>query len=178
MSNLDERLKKTAGEDRLDRASKERNVTENREISDEDRLVMFRQQFWQSALPDLPKINGYHVCWLTTNNPRDTIQARIRLGYEPITAADIPGWDHASLKTGEYAGMIGVNEMLAFKLPIPLYQRYMHEAHHAMPLEEESKLQETADYIRDQAQSMGANVSVGDGIQDLRIKVPNPTFEG
>lgn len=176
MSSFDERLKKTAGEDRLQRSSKDRNVTENREISDEDRVAMFRQQFWQSALPDLPKIPGYHVCWLTTVNPRDTIQARIRLGYEPIMASEVPGWEYASMKTGDYVGMIGVNEMLAFKLPMSLYERYMYEAHHAMPLEEEGKLQDTADMIREQAQRSGANVTMGDGMQDLRQRVPDPVF--
>ena len=176
MNSFDERLKKTAGEDRLSRADRDRKVTENRELSDEDRVAMFRQQFWQSALPDLPKIPGYHVCWLTTNNPRDTIHARMRLGYEPILASDIPGWESTSIKTGEYAGMIGVNEMLAFKLPIALYDQYMMIAHHTMPLDEEQKLQETAEYIREEAQRLGANVAVGDGLQELRKPVATPTF--
>ena len=80
----DERLKKTADVSRQSRAATDRAVTENRLISDDDRVEMFRSQFFQDALPDLPKIPGYHTCWLTTTNPRDSIQMRIRLGYEPI----------------------------------------------------------------------------------------------
>ena len=76
----DERLKKSVGDGRGDRAMVDRAVTEDREISDSDRLDMFRQQFFHASLPDLPKIPGYHVCWLTTTNPRDTINMRMRLG--------------------------------------------------------------------------------------------------
>ena len=64
----DERLKKIADPARQSRASQNREVTENREVSDDDRVEMFRHQFFQSALPDLPKIDGYHTCWLTTRH--------------------------------------------------------------------------------------------------------------
>jgi hypothetical protein len=168
MSTNDERLKKTQGEGREDRAMKDRAVTENREISDADRLDMFRQQFFQAALPDLPKIPGYHVCWLTTTNPRDTINMRMRLGYEPVKPEDIPGWEATSIKTGEWTGFIGVNEMLAFKLPLSLYEKYMQEAHHDAPLRELEKLSDTADFMKQQAESTGSRMFEGDGMQDLR----------
>ena len=79
----DERLKKSA-ESRTSRAMKDRAVTENRQISDDERVEMFRQQFFNSALPDLPPVPGFHLCWLTTTNPRDSIPMRLRLGYEPV----------------------------------------------------------------------------------------------
>ena len=85
----DERLKKVLGEGRGNRAAYDRAATEDREISDDARVEMFRQQFFQAALPDLPKIPGYHTCWLTTTNPRDAIQTRIRFGYEPIKPEDV-----------------------------------------------------------------------------------------
>ncbi|MFZ9183829.1 MAG: hypothetical protein ACO214_11170 [Hylemonella sp.] len=88
----DERLKKSADRSRENREMSDRMVTENREISDDERVEMFRQQFFQSALPDLPKIPGYHTCWLTTTNPRDSIQGRVRLVYVPVKPEDVPGW--------------------------------------------------------------------------------------
>jgi hypothetical protein len=118
----------------------DRSVTQDRALSDDERVAEFRQQYFQSALPDLPKVPGYHVCWLTTENPRDPIHSRMRLGYEPITESDIPGWEHAAIKTGEWQGCIGVNEMLAFKLPLELYEQYMYINHHEQPLGEEEKL--------------------------------------
>ena len=168
MSTSDERLKKNKGEGREDRAMQDRAVTENREISDADRLDMFRQQFFQAALPDLPKIPGYHICWLTTTNPRDTINMRMRLGYEPVKPEDIPGWEASSIKTGEWTGFIGVNEMLAFKLPLSLYEKYMQEAHHDAPTRELEKLSDTAEFMKQQAESSGTTLFEGDGMQDLR----------
>ena len=58
----DERLKKMVDPARRSRAMDDRAVTENRELSDDDRIQMFRDSFYQSALPDLPEIPGYHVC--------------------------------------------------------------------------------------------------------------------
>jgi hypothetical protein len=136
----DTRLNSETSGARADRRMEDRNVTQDRELSDDERVAEFRQQYFQSALPDIPKIPGYHVCWLTTENPRDPIHARIRLGYEPIKTSDIPGWDHASIKSGEWEGCIGVNEMVAFKLPLELYESYMRINHHEQPLQEEEAL--------------------------------------
>ena len=163
----DERLKKSVGESRDSRAMKDRAVTENRALSDDDRVAMFRQQFFQSSLPDLPKLPGWHTCWLTTTNPRDSIQMRIRLGYEPVKPEDVPGWEYATLKTGEWAGFIGVNEMLAFKLPISLYERYMKEAHHDAPLREEEKLTDTAEFLEQQARASKSKLTMGDGMTEI-----------
>ena len=164
----DERLKKALGEGRGNRAAYDRAVIEERSISDDDRVEMFRQQFFQAALPDLPKIPGFHTCWLTTTNPRDSIQMRIRLGYEPIKPEDVPGWEYASIKTGEWTGFIGVNEMLAFKIPTSLYKKYMQEAHFDAPNREESRLTDTAEFLKQEAAKQGSRVDEGDGIEAMR----------
>lgn len=168
----DDRLKKDTGAVRRSREMGDRQVTENRTVSEDDRLEMFRMQMYNDALPDLPPIPGYHVCWLTTTNPRDPIHRRVQLGYEPIKAADVPGMEYASTKTGEYVGMIGVNEMVAFKLPESLYQRFMKEAHYDAPLREEDKLEETAQLMRDQAERSGSRLVEGDGMEDMYRYAP------
>jgi|TARA_R110000744_G_scaffold31082_7_gene73312 hypothetical protein len=163
MSKTDERVKKSVDEGRANRAMVDRAHTESREVTENERVEMFRQQLFQSSLPDLPEINGWHTCWLTTTNPRDSIQGRIRLGYEPVKPEDVPGWEYAALKTGDWQGFIGVNEMLAFKLPMSLYEKYMMEAHHDAPLREESKLTDTADFLKQQAEGDGSSIAEGDG---------------
>ena len=163
----DERLKKSAAVNRESRAMADRAVTQNREVTEDERVEMFRQQFFQSSLPDLPKIPGWHTCWLTTTNPRDSINMRIRLGYEPIKPEDIPGWEYATLKTGDWAGFIGVNEMLAFKLPISLYEKYMREAHHDAPLREEEKLTDTAEFLERQASASKSKLVMGEGNREI-----------
>jgi hypothetical protein len=155
-------------EHREERREADRAVTENREVSEDDRLEMFRQQLFNDALPDLPDTSGYHTCWLTTTNPRDPIHRRMQLGYEPLRPDEVPGMEYASIKTGEYAGMVGVNEMLAFKLPMSLYLKFMQEAHHDAPMREESKLADTADLIREQAERSGTTLYEGDGMTEMR----------
>lgn len=156
-------------EGRENRAMLDRAVTENREISDDERVEMFRNTFHQSSLPDLPKIAGWHVCWLTTTNPRDPIQGRLRLGYEPVKPEDVPGWEYVTHKTGEWAGFIGVNELLAFKLPLSLYQRYMHEAHHDAPLREEGKIKRAQEELEQQARGSKSRIDVGDGNREIGV---------
>lgn len=168
----DNRLKKPADFDvvgrRETRGASDRNVTENRELSEDDRLEMFRNTLFNDALPDLPDLPGYHLCWLTTTNPRDPIHRRMQLGYEAVKPEEVPGMEYASVKTGEWTGFIGVNEMLAFKLPMSLYEKFMNEAHHAAPLREEDKLAEVADIMREQAARAGGSLIEGDGMQELR----------
>jgi hypothetical protein len=131
-------------ESRSDRASNDRPISENRELTDAERVDMLRRTFFQSALPDLPPIEGYHVCWLTTQNPRDPIHGRMRLGYELIKAVEIPGFEHFGMKSGDYPGCIGVNEMVAAKIPLHLFDAFMREVHFDAPLREEENIYSSA----------------------------------
>lgn len=176
ITNNNEKL----GVSRKSRDAEDRRITENRELTDSERVDEFRKTFFQSALPDLPPIEGYHVCWLTTENPRDPIHGRVRLGYEPIKVADMPGWEHASLKTGEWAGMIGINEMVAFKLPLHLYEAYMREAHHEQPLLEEEALNEARRRAEEEASQMARapiSFELEEGQAGLGIAPEPPSFE-
>ena len=176
----DTRLNSESSGVRADRRMEDRNVTQDRELSDDERVEEFRQQFFQSALPDLPKIPGYHVCWLTTENPRDPIHGRVRLGYEPIKVSDVPGWEHASVKSGEWEGCIGVNEMVAFKLPIELYEQYMRINHHEQPLHEEealsSQLREMEAEMNREAKRGTVSLELEDGTAALGVAPEPPPF--
>jgi hypothetical protein len=159
------------------REHQDREVTEDRELTEEDRLEMFREQMFNDALPDLPPIPGYHVCWLTTTNPRDPIQRRLRLGYELIKASDVPGMEYTSMKGGQFDGCVSINEMIAAKLPTSLYLKFMEEAHHKAPAREEGKLADTAAFLRQQAQQKGATVIDEDGsFEELRRAPPRGRF--
>lgn len=114
--------------------------SKGREISDDERVDMLRMSMFQSALPDLPQIEGYHVCWLTTANPRDSLVGRERIGYELIRASELPEFEFPAQKGGQYDGYIVVNEMIAAKLPLRLYQRFMANNHHQEPLREEERI--------------------------------------
>lgn len=166
---------------RRDRALDNTRAADTRTLDDQERLDEFRNSLFQTVLPNLPKIKGYHVIWLTTTNPADSIPARMRLGYVPIKPSEVPGFESLSLKTGEYVGCIGVNEMVAFKLPLRLYQMYMAEAHHHQPLAEEQKLNDAHDAIEEQMRSSvkrGKKVRIEyeEGSEDYVEDRPAPKF--
>jgi hypothetical protein len=169
---MDDRLKKELGDSRRTRGHTDRLATENRAYTEDERLEMFRMQLYNDRLPNLPDIPGYHVCWLTTANTGDTIQSRSRMGCELIRAEDVPGMDLIIQKTGDYVGCVMVNEMIAAKLPMSLYLRYMQEAHHDAPLREEEKLEDTAQLMRDQAERSGGRLIESDAMQEIGNYAP------
>lgn len=138
-SNL-KRARAEAQGSRKNRSSSDRPIRENRELSDSERVDMLRRSFFQSALPDLPKIPGYHNCWLTTQNPRDPVHGRLRLGYELILEDEVPGFEHLGIKDGPFKGAISVNEMIAAKLPMHLYESFMRSVHYEAPMQEEEAI--------------------------------------
>lgn len=177
------RTEREGSKNREDRRMSNRTVTESRELTDSERLTAYRKSFYQSSLPDLPKLPGEHVCWLTTTNPRDPLHARIRLGYRLIQGSEIPGWEHASIKNGEFAGYIGVNEMVAAALPIHLYEAYMQESHHIQPLSEEEKLTIANEVIAEEASQKvrrpGKSIrplTMEAGNEDMGQVPPAPSF--
>lgn len=156
----DERLKRPVG--RPSRAMQDRAVTEDRNLSDSVRKEDFRSLFRQEVLPTLPPIPGYHVMWASTENTRDPILRRLQAGYQIVKAEDVPGFESMSVKTGEYAGAIGVNEMIALKCPEALYQEMMRHFHHDLPHQEEERRDAILDVVRDQAASRGLKVMEGE----------------
>lgn len=175
----DSRLSKQTANNRKSRATQNRAVTEDRVSSDAVRLEEFRMMHAQAALPNIPTIPGYHVCWLTTNNPRDSLQQRIRLGYEPIKPEDVKGFDYAVGTEGATSGLIHVNEMVAFKIELGLYNLYMQDAHHHQPAFEETKLTQRVEEVQKQARAQGADVEEGDGVDALRDldSIAVPTYD-
>lgn len=162
----------TGGAARRPRELDDRDVVMDRELSDDERVEEFRQALFQSVLPDLPTIPGFHVCWLSTTHSGDTIPRRMRLGYTPIRPEEIPGMDYITLKTGEYVGMIGINEMVAFKIPLGLYQKYMTIEHHDKPAQQDADIVSQLDSLKEDAAREGGQLAEGDGMQSLRKSAP------
>lgn len=165
---------------RSTRASQQREVTQDRETTDAVRLHAFQMMHSQAALPDLPPIPGYHVCWLTTGNTRDSLQARERLGYEPIKISEAKGFENAVGKAGTpLDGLVHVNEMVAYKLPLRLYNAYMQEAHHFAPAREDEKLTDASERVKEELERRGSRAVTGDGVEALREldSVAVPTYE-
>lgn len=144
-------------------------------ISDEERFAMFVETMDQQMLPNLPQIPGYHVCWLTTSNLRDTIANRERMGYTPVLRTELRGWafDTPRINSGSVGDdLVRINEMVAYKIPLGLYNRFMRHLHDVRPREEEEKIRASAARMKEQAAAMGARLDEGDGAQELARRAP------
>lgn len=141
-SDNDERL--VRGQE--DRESRSNFVEEERQergildMSDAERARFLRDEFVNSALPSIPPIPGFHTIWLSTTNQYDSIMKRQRLGYRPVKREELPQFESLSLKTGEFAGCIAVNEMILFKIEQEAYEALMKTFHHDLPEQEDEKL--------------------------------------
>lgn len=171
-------VRDTGGDMRLDREGDDRALTQNRELNDQVRLEMIRGD-GQVILPDLPPIEGHHVCWLSTTNSNDPIHRRMQLGYQPIKASDVPEFAFSSIKSGEWQGCIGVNEMIAFKIPLHLYNMYMKELHYHQPLREEEQVNALYDQAQEQAAQINSNAQSllsDEGRIRQHLNHPEPNF--
>lgn len=177
---MDDRIRKDTRMDRSNRGRDDvsRAAPEESFVSSEERRKMFRTEWLQEALPTPPAIPGYHLCWLSSNNQYDPIHKRTRMGYEPVKADELPGFDNYKVKAGEHVGFVACNEMLLFKLPEEIYQQLMLELHYHAPLEEQEKIKVQQEQLLGARDSQGKTlVSIeGDGMNfDAKTKAL-PTF--
>ena len=180
----DSRLKKSlqAG-GRNDRASEDagRRPPEEKFMSAQERRKAWSDEWTQSALPKTPEIPGWHLCWLSTTNAYDTIDKRMRLGYVPVTADEIPGFDSYRVKAGEHVGHVACNEMLLFKLPMDVYQEVMTQMHYEAPREEEERIRSQVENLQSAKDSSGRRlVQLEEGMDRFDHQQTNraPIFEG
>lgn len=175
----DDRLAKSVGAStaRTSRDSSDaaRTGTDGTALSIQERRQMLRQQMVQEILPTPPDVDGWHFCWLSTTNNADPIFKRVRMGYEPVKASELPGFaTQHQINGGEFDGCVACNEMILFKIPEELYQEIMLINHHERPLEEERMIQANAG--KDEQDSRGKKLVETEGFSLLGRAVQTPTF--
>ena len=141
---------------------------------------MFADEWTQSALPKVPEINGWHLCWLSTTNGYDSIDKRMRLGYIPVKADELPNFENFRVKAGEDVGFVACNEMRLYKLPMEAYQDYMLQVHHEMPMEESDKVRLQVENLQGARDSRGRSLGQveGEGFGEFDQSVKTPVFYG
>jgi len=177
----DERLKKdltAGGRESRDTQDSKRTAADEELASAQERRRMFRSEWVQEALPKPPEIPGYHLCWLSTTNQYDPIHKRLRMGYEPVKASEVPGFENLKVKAGENAGFISCNEMVLYKMPMDIYQDIMTELHYNAPREESEKIRVQVEQLQSARDNNGKRLGSieGDGYNALDVSVPVPTF--
>ena len=161
-----------------EREAMDRDQTENREVSEDERLEMFMETQHQTVLPNLPVMPGYHVCWLTTSNPRDSIPWRLSIGYELLRRSECPTWRGIGQSVSGFDDVVCVNEMVAARVPLTLYNKFMREVGHRQPLREEEKLRSQTDEIANDARRKGVTVQEGEGTAEIVQRAgPMPVFD-
>ena len=181
---MDTRLKKSlSAGGRETRASEDasRAAPEGKFMSAQERRKMWSDEWTQSALPKVPELPGWHLCWLSTTNSYDSIDKRMRLGYVPVMADEFPGFDNYRVKAGEQIGFIACNEMVLYKLPMEIYQEAMLQMHHELPMDEADKVRLQVEQLQGNRDSNGKSlVNVeGEGFGEFdRNNVKLPVFYG
>ena len=180
---MDSRLKKTlnaGGREQRSSQDASRAAPEEKFISTQERRKMWSDEWTQSALPKVPDIPGWHLCWLSTTNGYDSIDKRMRLGYVPVRADELPGFDNYRVKAGEDVGFIACNEMRLYKLPMDVYQEVMTQMHHDAPNEESDKVQVQVQQLQGNRDSSGKSLGSveGEGFGNLNRNVQTPVFYG
>jgi hypothetical protein len=179
---MESRLKKSlnaGGRESRANHDKSREAPEELFVSSEERRKMWKDEWTQRALPDVPKIKGWHLCWLSTTNSYDSIDKRMRLGYVPVKAEEVGEFENFRVKAGEHIGYVACNKMLLFKIPIDVYQDIMTHFHHDAPLEDAEKIrtQAEAPVGRDSSGKRLGQVE-GEGLADIDKPIPAPVFAG
>jgi len=179
---MDSRLKKSlsaGGRENRAELDENRAAPETQFASSEERRKMWKDEWTQSALPNVPEIPGWHLCWLSTTNSYDSIDKRIRLGYVPVKAEEIGGFENYRVQDGEHVGYVACNEMLLFKIPMDIYQEVMAQMHHEAPLEEANKIHVQAEAVqgRDSSGRRLGQVE-GEGLGEIDKPIPAPAFYG
>lgn len=178
---VDRRLKKNldAG-GRESRASLDssREAPEDLLASSVERKRAWKDEWTQSALPSVPEIKGWHLCWLSTQNSYDSIDKRMRLGYVAVKADEVQGMDSNKLKSGEHVGFISCNEMVLYKIPLSMYQEVMAHFHHEAPLDEADKIRRQAEQLGRDRNGRQLGQVEGEGMANIDESVPSPVFHG
>ncbi len=162
------------------RADAARVNDEGTELTIEERRKMLQNEFTQEALPNPPKMEGWHLCWLSTTHSYDPIPRRLRLGYELVKQTELPGFDIGKTSSGDYAGYIMCNEMVLAKLPMEIYQMIMEEFHHNQPLREEEAIHAQIQSYSEEDKA-GKDLTIRDeGFQEKTLvqRKPVPVFGG
>lgn len=151
--------------------------------TDPERRRAFRERWAQTHLPNLPKKEGWHRCWVSTNHPTDTPARRIALGYEVIKLEDIrgAGWapEASSIKDGSSVdGAVRWREMIGMQCTEDDFQNFMREFHHDQPLDMVKDIYGNLEQASAEVRERGGRIEIGEGLTEMvRFRRPPQQFE-
>lgn len=142
--------------------------------TDPEARARMRAVFNDSVLPNLPRKEGFHRCWVSTTHDSDTPQRRLRLGYwfYALDDARAENWhaDEFAITdaASPYKGCIMWREMVAMEIRYEDYCMIMRELHHDQPLDQSRSIYERIDAAGQQIRDMGGRTTMAPGMEQLR----------
>lgn len=142
--------------------------------TDPERRENIRAIFRDSVLPNLPRKEGFHRCWVSTTHNSDTPQRRLRLGYwfYKLEDAQRENWHADEFAVTDaaspYIGCIKWREMVAMEIRYEDYCMIMRELHHDMPMDQARSIYESLDGAGQQIRDMGGRTTMAPGMETLR----------
>jgi len=123
-------------------------------------------------------MDGFHLVWLSTTNQQDPIYRREQMGYEPVTPEMFgeQGFKLRSfaMKSGDYPGVISINEMLLYRISQRRYEAVMNHFHEKQPLDSEAAIREGAEQMIQQ--SGGEGKIIAEGFNELGRPTDRPVW--
>ncbi len=154
------------------RAFSNRDWEQANQPTDPERRRALREKFAQTHLPNLPKKDGFHRCWISTSHPTDTVARRVALGYRLLTMDDVraDGWapEHSSVKDGGTVdNLVRWREMVGAEIPQDFYIELMREFHHDLPRDMARDIYAPLEETAQRVSEAGGRVELGDGFQEM-----------
>lgn len=142
--------------------------------TDPERRRAIRAHFEDATLPNLPKKDGWHRCWVSTTHDKDTPQRRTRLGYRFIKYEDVlyDGWtaDEYAVKDAQnvFHGCVMWREMIAMETDEDNFIAIMRELHHDQPMEQARGIYDSLDAAGEELRDKGGRTTMAPGMETLR----------
>lgn len=177
-------------EQHLDERPGERRVFSHRDWekanapTDPEQRRAFREKWSASHLPNLPTVDGWHRCWVSTKHPTDTPEKRLALGYRyvPLDSIKTAGWspDREVVKDGSTpGGEVRWREMVGMEIPMEDFLAYCREFHHDQPREMAAQIYNDLQGTAAEAAERGGRVDMSEGFKEMARYRRAPTqFEG
>ena len=117
----------------------------------DNRALAADKDLWSDELlPDLsPYMPGWHVCWASRTNNRESVEVFQRRGYEFVTKEHLgEHFDSLFLQVRQSSGdygtseLISCNEMIAMRIPDSVHHKNLTRFHAHEPLEQQQGMME------------------------------------
>lgn len=170
----DERMKRGADEIRRQRQLNEEPTREPREANAGDpvrkanSLLELAQE--SRILPQIPDTADLHFFWATEKSEHDSVERRLRMGYEFATPDDVKHapWAMSGVRNneGELSGHIKVNEMVLLKVDRAAWLELMQKVHHDDPASFERGMFDQFGTLADQLKARGSRLTRDEGFSN------------